>query len=530
MSLSSHTNFFRSPGVRWAFSIFAALSVVVFSVVSVVLYESSENAFYQHKSEKVAERIADSIRSAIQNRTRILKIISDSTDLEDSNAFAKAAFNLSSGFSDIYAINLVAADGVIKKVYPEKENKAALGQNLLRRDDVKDYIRAARDANEPQMSHLIMTYQGVSAFVLYVPRYSNRGEFIGWLNAVVDLDEWIRTYALESGLNDTRMVIRWEHPESLRISFGPETTEVFFTYRYQILNQQISIDIGFAPSDLESIRERHFSGIIIVGLGLVLILVLLIIGLHISRRELEKTNRNLSLKNNLLSSLSHDLSTPLMVLRANLEPLLDQQALPEPKAIKGAAYALEVMEEMVAAVRMLHAQEIGVLKFENEPVDLKHSVDGVLVFVLDQAGQKGVHIKIEDIPYNLYVSAHGPTMMNNVLLNALTNAIKFSPPGGEVRVYAKANESEASLIFEDQGRGFSAHQLEAFQSKKGLSSTSGTQGERGTGLGLLQIRGFMEAYGGRIKLKNLPEKGSQLTLIFKRAKFEKPSDEDGIES
>ncbi|MGE0764460.1 MAG: ATP-binding protein [Bdellovibrionales bacterium] len=485
-------------------------------MTAALLFENNESRYLTTKSAQIADGLARSLRTEILNRTAVLKVLVAADGMINSAVFEKIAAAIVSEYPGIYAVNLVAPNGRITNVHPLEANRLALGQNLLNRQDVQEYLLSAKADREPRMSHKLMTYQGVPAFTLYVPLYSGHDQFIGWLNAVVDFDNWLAGFLKARALDHTRVVIKWQHPDSGIIDHGPKDVRSSFSYNHRLFNQSIRFEIGFAPNDLDSIRARHYMLVIVVGAGLLLLALMLILNLHLSKLRLMTANKNLALKNNLLSSLSHDLSGPLAALVMTLEQGLEDGGLLSPKQQRSVAHLMKSMTEMLKSAKILHAKDMGILKLKTESVQLATAVPEAILTVSAQAHKKNIQFVVADLPQDLAVLADKATLVNNVLLNVLVNAIKFSPDHGHIRIYAATKKSEVHLIVEDAGAGLSPDQLSQLQKFLRIESTTGTLGEQGTGLGLLQIQGFMNAYGGSMRIENCEKGGCRMILIFQR--------------
>ena len=105
-----------------------------------------------------------------------------------------------------------------------------------------------------------------------------------------------------------------------------------------------------------------------------------------------------------------------------------------------------------------------------------------------------------------------PDMIETVLRNLLTNAIKFSHPGSTVTLSGEVKNSEVILKVADQGVGMSESQIDSLFRIDVKNSHPGTQGEKGTGLGLLLIKEFVQKHNGTIEIRSEPDKGSTFII------------------
>ena len=112
-------------------------------------------------------------------------------------------------------------------------------------------------------------------------------------------------------------------------------------------------------------------------------------------------------------------------------------------------------------------------------------------------------------------------MVNTIFRNLLSNAIKFTPEGGTVSVNATTTNDRLMLSIEDTGLGMSPEDLKKLFKLDEFHSTNGTDGEAGTGLGLIVCRDFVKRHGGDLNVESLPGKGSRFTFDLPVSKSEK---------
>ena len=446
----------------------------------------------------------------------MLKILGQVVTSINVPTFENLAASVIAEYPGFYAINMVSPSGIIKKVFPFEQNRAALGQNLLQHPKVRDYLIAARDEKAPRMSHHLMTYQNVAAFTLYVPLFNDQGQFKGWLNAVLDFNSRLGHFISQNTLEHTRIVVRWDHPESTAVDRGVQTVEPAFQHAHQVLNQSVLVGVGFSQSEADLGHSRYFAITMTIGAGLLTLALILIVVLNRSKIHLMATNRRLALKNSLLSSLSHDISSPLSSLLLGLDGFLNSGKVPSPEIRPRIQAALDSMVSMLTRAKQIHAHDLEVSNLVNGPVNLGLAVSSTIDLVAPLAQFKGIKFSVSPGQADLLVKAEASTLQANVLANVLGNAIKFSPQDALFKVSTISKGTEAHLLIEDQGPGLNSDQLSSFHKSGTIPSTFGSLGERGTGLGLPQISVFMNQYEGRLEVENINSGGCRLTLIFQK--------------
>jgi len=140
-----------------------------------------------------------------------------------------------------------------------------------------------------------------------------------------------------------------------------------------------------------------------------------------------------------------------------------------------------------------------------------HDLSGVVVEANAIGRAKGIRM-INDIPPDMRVFAD-PTLLREVLFNLLFNAIKFSHRGGTVRVF-RPEPHLPELAVEDHGVGVEESRIDSLFRHEVKTTTLGTEGERGTGLGLPLCREMMEAMGGALRMESTPGEGTTIYMRF----------------
>jgi signal transduction histidine kinase len=121
------------------------------------------------------------------------------------------------------------------------------------------------------------------------------------------------------------------------------------------------------------------------------------------------------------------------------------------------------------------------------------------------------HITVEHSSNVTYVYAD-ENMLATILRNLISNAIKFTPRSGTVTIRALDSEHHAEISVIDTGTGMSRELQDRLFNLNGNTTAHGTEGEKGTGLGLLLCKEFIEVHGGKIRIES--EKGKGSAFIF----------------
>lgn len=223
-----------------------------------------------------------------------------------------------------------------------------------------------------------------------------------------------------------------------------------------------------------------------------------------------------TLKSKLFSVISHDLKAPMYALR-NLFNDSEKYNLPAeslkkmlPEVVKDLNYTVGLMENLLQwAKSQMQAQAIS-----TGTVDVSNLIKEVLQLLRLQAEAKKIYIEPKiDTP--VFVSAD-KEMINLVLRNLLTNAIKFTPENGRISVGANELSSFVEIYVQDNGMGLSAEALEKIN-ENDFFTTKGTASESGTGLGLMLCKDFLSKNGGQMQIESQVGKGSVFSFTLPRA-------------
>ncbi len=241
--------------------------------------------------------------------------------------------------------------------------------------------------------------------------------------------------------------------------------------------------------------------------------------LRASEQQLRELNAN---KDRFLSIISHDLRTPFGVL-LNLSRTLIQQ------------FEVYSSEELIDYLKMLNnsAEQFykmlenlltwsriqrGVISFSPKPLDLGVIAFEVCFMLKAQAEKKQIRL-LNNVPREALVHAD-EEMTKTVLRNLTSNALKFTPREGEVRLEIEQTDGFITLLVIDTGVGIPEHSMEKLFRIEDHCKTLGTEGEEGTGLGLILCRELVEKQGGGIQAENRQDHGAVFRVSLPRVEAE----------
>jgi two-component system sensor histidine kinase KdpD len=220
------------------------------------------------------------------------------------------------------------------------------------------------------------------------------------------------------------------------------------------------------------------------------------------------------LRTALLTSLSHDLKTPLAAILGSASSLrhyrdqLDRAGQEE--LIRTIQEEAERLNRFIANLLDMTRLESGGLAPKLQPVDLADVIGSVLRRTGKLLATRRVHLKLEN-GLTLYLD---PVLFEQVLFNLLDNEAKYTPAGSEITIEARRLGTHAELRILDEGEGLPEKDLERIFDKF-YRVRAGDKKLAGTGLGLAIARGFLEAMGGSINAANRSDRsGGVFTLIL----------------
>jgi two-component system phosphate regulon sensor histidine kinase PhoR len=221
-------------------------------------------------------------------------------------------------------------------------------------------------------------------------------------------------------------------------------------------------------------------------------------------KQLEK------IRQDFVANVSHELRTPLTTIKGYAETLLDG-ALKEDQAFQFVQVIkrhTDRLTKIVEDLLMLSRIETKEFQLKLEVVSVQDFIDDIIDFVKEPAEKKKISLSRNEIPSSLAAQADR-SYLEQILINLLDNAIKYTPEGGRVTVSAIEGDSKViQFLVADNGIGIPKEDLSRiferfYRVDKGRSKEMG-----GTGLGLSIVKHLVQAHGGRVWVESQPGKGS----------------------
>jgi two-component system OmpR family sensor kinase len=246
---------------------------------------------------------------------------------------------------------------------------------------------------------------------------------------------------------------------------------------------------------------------------------------------LARLERSFASLRRFTADASHELKTPLTVLRSGVErALTDPHAAPEVMEVLDETLSeVNRMTEIVESLLVLARADEGRAPLHREPTDLRE----MLAEIAETGGllgeEAGVTVRVSEPATRVEVLVDR-MRIRQLLLNLLTNAIKYTPAGGRVDVRAEPDPGGVSIEVRDTGVGIAPgdlpHIFDRFWRADPARSRTGVRS--GVGLGLAICKWIAEAHGGTITARSRPNRGTTFTVILPlREAGDTAPDDDG---
>ena len=223
-------------------------------------------------------------------------------------------------------------------------------------------------------------------------------------------------------------------------------------------------------------------------------------------------DREEQLRRDLVADIAHELRTPIAVLQAGHEALLDGVAEPTPEQLASLRDEVLRLARMVGDLQTLAAADAAAMQLTLRPGDLASIAATAADSLAGQFEAAGITLCRQLTPVPVLADAH---WLHQVVTNLLTNALKFTPAGGRVTIEAGPADGQARLRVSDTGAGIPAEELPRIFNRFWRGRQASTVS--GSGIGLAIAAELAQAHGGQLTAASQPGQGTELTLTLPRA-------------
>jgi signal transduction histidine kinase len=236
-----------------------------------------------------------------------------------------------------------------------------------------------------------------------------------------------------------------------------------------------------------------------------------------SEKQLKETNAT---KDKFFSIIAHDLKNPLGAFRDLTGMLMNE----------GSDFTSKDKEEIITLLNQSAKQlfellenlldwsrsQTGSIDFNPHKIDISDLINNNIGLLSGIAERKNIELAMES-DNETYANVD-INMINTVIRNLISNAIKFTPKNGKIILRSEISEDEIKVLVRDNGIGISENSLSKLFRIDVSHSTIGTSNERGTGLGLILCKEFVEKHGGRIWVESEKDNGSTFFFTVPKVK------------
>jgi signal transduction histidine kinase len=265
---------------------------------------------------------------------------------------------------------------------------------------------------------------------------------------------------------------------------------------------------GMSPRDVVRRQTMLFTA------AFALLLVVIVLGLGATYRAVRRESEMARLKSDFVANVSHDLKTPLSLIRMFAETLEMNRVTDEGRRreyYEVITRETERLTRLIDNVLDFSRIEGGRQRYDIAPTPVEPLVHEVLEAFRHPLAQHGFKVDVEiepglpDVPLDA-------AAIKQALANLVDNALKYSGERRRLRIGAQRFRDEVTLEVADEGIGIPAAETQRIFQKFYRVGRSETQGQRGSGVGLALVKHIAEAHGGRVSVESRPGAGSRFML------------------
>lgn len=234
-----------------------------------------------------------------------------------------------------------------------------------------------------------------------------------------------------------------------------------------------------------------------------------------------------SMRQDFVANASHELKTPLTVLKGHLENLLafsDNLSTAQEKALNSMNHQTNRMNNLVNDLLMLTRLDSAQNTSEGKPLDIGSLLQQVAQDAQELSGDHDHQIKI-DIQSERQLRGHLGEI-RSIINNLVFNAVNYSPKGSDILITWQATDSGAVLSVQDQGIGIDQHHIPRLTERFYRVDTGRSSEQGGTGLGLAIVKHALQMHDARLDIRSEKGKGSTFSCVFPAERLADPYRDD----
>ncbi|MCJ7752183.1 MAG: cell wall metabolism sensor histidine kinase WalK, partial [Armatimonadetes bacterium] len=233
-------------------------------------------------------------------------------------------------------------------------------------------------------------------------------------------------------------------------------------------------------------------------------------------RDVTAERRIEQMRRQFISDASHEIRTPLTSIGGFAAAIADGTAATPEERLHSSALIVREVERLTRLVNdllSLSKIESGGVTLNREAVDISDLIHAAIESFDPQAQERDSRVEL-DLPGDLPAVSADPDRIYQVVVNLLSNALRFNMPGGEIVISGRPENSFVRVAIKDSGPGIPSEQLSRIWERFHRADSSRARLDGGTGLGLAIVRSIVEAHGGTVSVESELGKGSTFSFTL----------------
>ena len=518
------------------------VGIISFFIVSVCGQLLNRNTVNEEKMRAAftAETTVNRIRSQLNRYLDVSEFfqnIIESGHQMDSKEFQALSQMISDDSQIIKAIEL-APDGVVKDIYPLKGNEAAFGIDMLNSPARKHEANLAMKSGQYTIAGPYELNQGGLGSLLFEPIYitdkSGEKSFWGFSILVLDWNRFLEELELDKLTDASYCYQMWKKDgnsgkKTIIAQGGDAIHKGAVQISCKVPNDTWYFEI-IPHTGWVTVKQQALVFLVAVSIA-VLATAICYLMLHRKQREklyteeirksAEKARKANEAKTRFLFNMSHDIRTPMNAI-VGFSGLLEKSIHDEKKSldyIKKLRVSSDILLTIINQVLEMARIESGKITLSSESVNIREMVDAMNTVFESSLTKKSLEYQCSlNVVHDQILC--DKTKMEEIILNVVSNSIKYTNPHGKITVSIDELDSEDEknanykVVVEDNGIGMSQDYLPHIFEEFSREHTSTETRVAGTGLGLPIVKSLVDRMGGTIEVESEEGKGTRFIMKF----------------
>lgn len=518
------------------------VGIISFFIVSVCGQLLNRNTVNEEKMRAAftAETTVNRIRSQLNRYLDVSEFFQNiigSGHQMDSKEFQALSQMISDDSQIIKAIEL-APDGVVKDIYPLKGNEAAFGIDMLNSPARKHEANLAMKSGQYTIAGPYELNQGGLGSLLFEPIYitdkSGEKSFWGFSILVLDWNRFLEELELDKLTDASYCYQMWKKDgnsgkKTIIAQGGDAIHKGAVQISCKVPNDTWYFEI-IPHTGWVTVKQQALVFLVAVSIA-VLATAICYLMLHRKQREklyteeirksAEKARKANEAKTRFLFNMSHDIRTPMNAI-VGFSGLLEKSIHDEKKSldyIKKLRVSSDILLTIINQVLEMARIESGKITLSSESVNIREMVDAMNTVFESSLTKKSLEYQCSlNVVHDQILC--DKTKMEEIILNVVSNSIKYTNPHGKITVSIDELDSEDEknanykVVVEDNGIGMSQDYLPHIFEEFSREHTSTETRVAGTGLGLPIVKSLVDRMGGTIEVESEEGKGTRFIMKF----------------